>query len=300
MTNKPSWSSLLLLLLLTIFSSSSTSFAFLLPSPHSSSLLQRPQQRPHAAARTSGQTTMKAGAGWALLFDCDGVLADTERDGHRPAFNLAFKQKGIECEWDVELYGKLLEVGGGKERMTAHWNKVGWPKGYEGEAERKALVQDLHLLKTKLFMDYIEAGKMPLRPGVLRVVDAAIEAGIPLGVCSTSNDKAVRTLVHVLMGEDRAAKFQIFAGDIVPKKKPSPDIYLLAKDKMGLDPARTLVVEDSHIGLTAAKAAGMKCVVTKSSYTQKEDFAAADRILEELGESTGGVPFEDLASLALK
>ncbi len=246
-----------------------------------------------------GAATNKAG--WALLFDCDGVLADTERDGHRPCFNLAFKEKGIACEWDVALYGKLLEVGGGKERMTAHWNKVGWPKGYEGEAERKTLVQNLHLLKTQLFMDYISAGKMPLRPGVLRVVDAAIAAGVPLGVCSTSNDKAVRTLVHVLMGEERAAKFQIFAGDVVAKKKPSPDIYLLAKDTMGLDAARTVVIEDSHIGLTAAKAAGMKCVVTKSSYTEKEDFGAADKIVAELGdnEASGGLPFAALAALGL-
>ena len=57
----------------------------------------------------------------AILFDCDGVLADTERDGHRPAFNAAFKDNGINEEWNVERYGKLLETGGGKERMTAHW-----------------------------------------------------------------------------------------------------------------------------------------------------------------------------------
>ena len=185
--------------------------------------------------------------------------------------------------------------------MTAHWNKVGWPPGYDTDASRKELVQELHQLKTKLFMDYIEEGKLPLRPGVLRVVDAAIAAGVPLGVCSTSNDKAVRTLVRVLMGEEREAKFKIFAGDDVPKKKPSPDLYLLAKETMGLDAVHTVVIEDSHIGLTAAKAAGMVCVVTKSSYTQNEDFRAADRVIAELGESEerGGILFEELVALGV-
>lgn len=185
--------------------------------------------------------------------------------------------------------------------MTAHWNNVGWPPGYDTDASRKELVQELHLLKTKLFMDYIEEGKLPLRRGVLRVVDAAIAAGVPLGVCSTSNDKAVRTLVRVLMGKEREAKFKIFAGDVVPKKKPSPDIYLLAKETMGLDAAHTVVIEDSHIGLTAAKAAGMVCVVTKSSYTENEDFRAADRVIAELGESEekGGISFEELVALGV-
>lgn len=185
--------------------------------------------------------------------------------------------------------------------MTAHWNKVGWPLGYDSDAKRQDLVRELHMLKTNLFMNYIEEGKLPLRPGVLRVVDAAIAAGVPLGVCSTSNDKAVRTLVRVLMGEERMSHFQIFAGDVVPKKKPWPDIYLLAKEQMGLDAGRTVVIEDSHIGLTAAKAAGMKCLVTKSSYTANEDFMAADRVVEELGkeEAGGGVSFKDLEALGL-
>ncbi len=117
-------------------------------------------------------------------------------------------------------------------------------------------------------------------------------------MCSTSNEKAVSTLVRVLMGPERAAKFQIFAGDVVQKKKPSPDIYLLAKDTLGLDPRRTVVIEDSEIGLAAAKAAGMKCVVTKSSYTKEEDFAKADRVLDELGDGSGALPFDALVTLA--
>ena len=253
--------------------------------------------RRHSAAYVTASSTV-VHAEFNLLFDCDGVLADTERDGHRVAFNKAFVEKGIvedENYWTVELYGKLLETGGGKERMTAHWNTVGWPAGYEDREAQQELVKSLHLRKTELFNEMITAGQIPLRPGVLRLVDEAIEAGVPLGVCSTSNEKAVTNIVETLMGPERRAKFQIFAGDVVEKKKPSPDIYLLAKDTMGLDAARTMVIEDSHIGLRAAKGAGMNCVVTKSSYTAGEDFQMADAIVPELGDNyASGVTLEKL------
>eukprot|EP00617_Octactis_speculum_P016433 CAMPEP_0185771502 /NCGR_PEP_ID=MMETSP1174-20130828/64341_1 /TAXON_ID=35687 /ORGANISM="Dictyocha speculum, Strain CCMP1381" /LENGTH=242 /DNA_ID=CAMNT_0028457385 /DNA_START=162 /DNA_END=890 /DNA_ORIENTATION=- len=240
---------------------------------------------------------MSTGDNFAILFDCDGVLADTERDGHRVAFNTAFKENNLDTEWSVELYGELLSVGGGKERMTAHWNKVGWPAEYESDESRRELVKSLHLRKTDLFNEMICEGIIPLRPGVLRVVDEAISAGVPLGVCSTSNDKAVTNLVLTLMGPERRSKIQIFAGDVVEKKKPSPDVYLLAKETMGLDAGSTMVIEDSHIGLQAAKGAGMNCLVTKSSYTANEDFSVADKIVEELGDEPG-VSVESLMALA--
>lgn len=153
-----------------------------------------------------------------LNSDMDGVLADTERDGHRPAFNQAFQESGINSEWDVERYGKLLEVGGGKERMTAHWNEVGWPSNIL-RTQREEKVKELHLRKTDIFMDMINEQKIPLRPGVLRVIDEAIAAGVKLAVCSTSSEKAVRNLVSTLMGPERTAKFSVFAGDMVQKKK---------------------------------------------------------------------------------
>jgi HAD superfamily hydrolase (TIGR01509 family) len=218
----------------------------------------------------------------AILFDCDGVLADTERDGHRKAFNQAFAEKNLDVDWGVDRYGVLLEVGGGKERMTAHWNEVGWPESIPEET-RKDMVLELHLRKTDIFMDLIDQGKIPLRSGVLRLVDEAIAADVQLAVCSTSNEKAVSNLLSTLMGNARAAKFQIFAGDMVKAKKPAPDIYNLAVDTMGLDKSRCVVVEDSHIGLGAAKAAGISCIVTKSSYTAGEDFTGANLIVDELG-----------------
>lgn len=229
----------------------------------------------------------------AILFDCDGVLADTERDGHRPAFNQAFSENNIEEEWSVERYGVLLETGGGKERMTAHWNEVGWPDVI-AENARQDKVLELHLRKTDIFMDFIDAGKIPLRAGVLRLVDEAIANDVRLAVCSTSNEKAVSNLVSTLMGPERAAKFQIYAGDMVKAKKPAPDVYNMAVEKMGLDKTRCAIVEDSHIGLGAALAAGISCIVTKSSYTGNEDFTGADMIVEELGDD---VTLETLTSL---
>ena len=168
-----------------------------------------------------------------------------------------------------------------------HRNDVGWPAGYEDAAAQQELVKSLHLRKTGLFNELINAGAIPLRPGVLRLVDEAIAAGVPLAVCSTSSEAAVTNIVSTLMGPERRAKFSIYAGDMVAHKKPAPDVYLLAKDAMGLDPAKVVVIEDSHIGLQAAKGAGMRCLVTKSSYTGGEDFALADRVVDKLGDEGG-------------
>lgn len=235
-----------------------------------------------AASRSVGLRARPLAAFDALLFDCDGVLADTEPDGHRVAFNAAFKEKGFDDVWSVERYGELLETGGGKERMTAYWNEGGWPAGYGDDGARSELVKELHLRKTELFNGLIEAGKIPLRNGVLRLIDEALAAKVPVGVCSTSSEKAVSNLVRVLMGDERADAIPIFAGDVVANKKPAPDVYLLAATKMKLEPANCVVVEDSSIGLAAAKAAGMKCIVTKSSYAFREDFTGADRVVADL------------------
>jgi len=233
----------------------------------------------------------------AILWDMDGVLADTERDGHRPAFNKAFAENNLDTEWDVEQYGGLLEVGGGKERMTAHWNAVGWPSAIP-ENNRAEKVKELHLRKTDIFMDMINDGNIPLRPGVLRIIDDAIASGLKLAVCSTSNVKAVTNLVNTLMGEERAAKFRIFAGDMVKRKKPAPDVYNMAVEEMGLDKSTCVIVEDSGIGLGAAVAAGIRCIVTKSSYTAGEDFSAADMVVDELGDDPDtGVTLETLRGL---
>jgi HAD superfamily hydrolase (TIGR01509 family) len=218
----------------------------------------------------------------ALILDCDGVLADTERDGHRIAFNRAFAAKGYAIEWDVELYGKLLEIAGGKERMKHYFDSYGWPGGI---CDKDALIKDLHKLKTDLFMQIIESGELPLRPGVARLVDEAIAANIGLVVCSTSNERAVNLVVERLLGPQRKAHFAtILAGDVVTKKKPDPEIYNLASQRLNLAPSECVVVEDSRNGLLAAKAAGMYCIVTTNGYTKYEDFSEADLVVSELGD----------------
>eukprot|EP00290_Baffinella_frigidus_P006144 CAMPEP_0180136504 /NCGR_PEP_ID=MMETSP0986-20121125/11549_1 /TAXON_ID=697907 /ORGANISM="non described non described, Strain CCMP2293" /LENGTH=317 /DNA_ID=CAMNT_0022077573 /DNA_START=59 /DNA_END=1012 /DNA_ORIENTATION=- len=214
-----------------------------------------------------------------LLFDCDGVLADTERDGHRVAFNMAFKEAGLkvgeqDMEWGEDLYGRLCEIGGGKERMVGYWDKIGYPGDWDMAAK-------LHKRKTEIFGDLIQAGKIPLRNGIIELVDEAIAADVRICVCSTSNEKAVQKIVD-LMGPERASKIRIFAGDCVPRKKPSPDIYNLARETFAARPEDCVVIEDSRIGLAAALAADMTCIITKSTYTKDEDFEGADHVVDDL------------------
>ena len=231
----------------------------------------------------------------ALIFDCDGVLVDTERDGHRVAFNAAFKAIGWTTEWSVERYGELLTTAGGKERMRRHFDEKGWPVP---EAERDAAIASLHKLKTDLFMELIESGALPLRAGVARIVDEAITAKLKIAVCSTSNERAVQSVVDKMLGAKRSQHIKVFAGDIVAKKKPDPAIYELAAQDLGLDPKKCVVVEDSNNGLRAAKSANMNCIVTISSYTADEDFKLADRVVSELGDLPNRVvTLADLRSL---
>nr|XP_027123850.1 CBBY-like protein isoform X3 [Coffea arabica] len=175
----------------------------------------------------------------ALMFDCDGVLVDTEKDGHRISFNDTFAEKELGVTWDVDLYGELLKIGGGKERMTAYFNKVGWPeKAPKSEEERKEFIASLHKRKTELFMALIEKKMLPLRPGVAKLIDQALDNGVKVAVCSTSNEKAVTAIISFLVGPKRAEQIQIYAGDVVPRKKPDPAIYLLASSTLGVDPSR--------------------------------------------------------------
>ncbi|MDT8302157.1 MAG: HAD family hydrolase [Sedimentisphaerales bacterium] len=218
----------------------------------------------------------------ALIFDCDGVLVDTERDGHRVAFNQAFAKKGLNIEWDVQLYGNLLEVAGGKERMRHYFNTNQWP---DNITDKDVYIKELHKLKTDCFMQIIESSQLPLRPGVARLVDEAIADSVTLAVCSTSDERAVTQVVERLLGPERRTHFAaIFAGDVVSKKKPDPEIYNLAACKLNLEPARCVVVEDSRNGFLAAQAAGMHCIVTTNGYTEHEDFSQADLVVSELGD----------------
>jgi HAD superfamily hydrolase (TIGR01509 family) len=218
----------------------------------------------------------------ALIFDCDGVLVDTERDGHRVAFNRAFAETGLDVNWSMEKYRGLLKIAGGKERMRFWFDTNGWPEQISAKDE---LITRLHLLKTRFFMELVEAGRLPLRPGIMRIVDEAVANRIRMAVCSTSNEKSVNLIVEKLLGAERKACFNgIFAGDIVSRKKPDPEIYRLCATELNLHPQNCFVVEDSRNGLLAAKGAGFRCLITSNDYTKDEDFNEADLVVDELGE----------------
>lgn len=220
----------------------------------------------------------------AIFFDQDGVIIDTERDGHRVSFNETFKEFGYDVEWDVDYYHELLQIPGGKERMKYHLQKRGFGKPV-AEEEVDDLIKALHKRKTTLFIELIESGKLPLRPGIHRFMQEGMAAGLVLGVCTTSNERAAHAIAFNIL-KDIQFEF-VLAGDIVSKKKPDPEIYNLALEKTGLKPEECLVIEDSHNGVLAGKAAGMHVVATTNHYTEKEDLSAADIIVSCLGDPDG-------------
>jgi len=220
----------------------------------------------------------------AIFFDQDGVIIDTERDGHRVAFNETFKEFGFNVEWDVDYYHELLQIAGGKERMKHHLHTRGFGVPIKPEEEDE-LIQRMHKRKTEIFIEMVESGRLPLRPGVRRFMHEAMEAGLILGVCTTSNERAAHAIAYKILSD---VKFDfVLAGDIVSKKKPDPEIYLLALQKAGLKPDECLVIEDSRNGVLAAKAACMHVVATTNVYTEKEDLSEADIIVTCLGDPDG-------------
>ena len=220
----------------------------------------------------------------AIIFDQDGVIIDTERDGHRVAFNKTFKEFGFEFEWDVNYYHELLQVAGGKERMRHHLHTKGFGREVKPEEEDE-LIKALHKRKTEIFIELIKEGALPLRPGIKRIMKEAMNRGLKVGICTTSNEKAAYVVAYGILKD---IKFDfVLAGDVVEKKKPDPEIYLLGLKKGCLKAEECIVVEDSRNGLLAAKAAGMNVVVTTNHYTEKEDLREADIIVNCLGDPDG-------------
>ena len=222
----------------------------------------------------------------ALVLDCDGVLADTERDGHRLAFNETFAEVGLPVKWSEGEYAVKLKIGGGKERMASLLTDEfvranGLPSDPDGQKE---LLADWHRRKTARYKEMVFGGRLPARPGIRRIVEDALSAGWTLVVASTSAEESVRAVLEHAVGRANAARFAVFAGDIVPAKKPDPAIYELALERLSIGPGDAIVIEDSRNGLLAAVAAGLRCVVTVSSYTTEEDMREAVLVLTSLGD----------------
>jgi HAD superfamily hydrolase (TIGR01509 family) len=216
----------------------------------------------------------------ALIFDVDGTLADTEKHGHRVAFNSVFSEMGFSWNWDEKLYGELLKVTGGTERILYY------AKNYTDEPMEKIvnIVKEMHRRKNKIYEEILMQGEIQFRPGVRRLIEEISEAGILSAIATTTTPENV----HSLFSGERADLLKRFsfigAGDIVPRKKPDPAIYNYVLNMLGISPDEAIAVEDSCNGIKSAMGADIKTIITVNDYTKDDIFDGALQVLSDLGE----------------
>lgn len=232
----------------------------------------------------------------ALIFDVDGTLAETERDGHRVAFNRAFSAMGLDWYWDEDLYGKLLDVAGGKERLRYYLTDFN--TDFDHGDDLDGLIAKLHAEKTKHYVELLESHAIGLRPGVLRLMNEARDAGLRLAIATTTTPENVTALVKSTLGEEALGWFDcIAAGDIVPAKKPASDIFDYCLEQIGIAADECLAFEDSGNGVRSSCAAKIPTIVTSNNYTRDDDFTGAICVVTDLGEPDE--PCEHIAGQAI-
>ncbi|WP_428087241.1 HAD-IA family hydrolase [Candidatus Thioglobus sp.] len=223
-----------------------------------------------------------------LIFDVDGTLANTERDGHLVAFNLAFKELDLDWSWSHELYHELLNVTGGQLRIKHYVNNY---KPDFAVEDLNAFAASVHGLKTQIYVRLVNAGKIPLRPGVKRLFIEARAAGLRMAIATTTTPANVDALITNTLGKEALGWFEVIgAGDVVPNLKPAGDIYTYVLEQMSVDADKCLAFEDSYNGIISATQAGLKTLITVNEYTNTHEFKGACAVLNHLGEVNQ--PFE--------
>jgi len=209
-----------------------------------------------------------------ILFDLDGVVADTE-DLHRQAYNLTFEEAGVPVRWTEKDYRDRLLMSGGSKLRT-----IEIPAEIVGA---ESFLKGLYGRKRHFYLELLRTAPLPPRPGVVRLVTQALKAGVLLAAASTCAKEGARAILERVLGDDLTARFKtVKAGDDAKKRKPAPDIYLLAIEGLGVSASRCVAIEDSRHGMLAAKAAGLWTLVTPSQYTRGDDFSEADLVVEDL------------------
>jgi len=219
----------------------------------------------------------------AIIFDVDGTLAETERDGHRIAFNRAFSDAGLDWNWDEALYGKLLAVTGGKERIRYFLSDFNTDFSFDGDIDE--LILRLHASKTNYYVELLKSKAIALRPGVSRLIKDIRDAGLRVSIATTTTPANVTALISSTLGIEALDWFDcIAAGDIVPAKKPAPDIFEYCLQEIGLAANECLVFEDSSNGVLSSCAANIPTIVTLNNYTQNDDFSGAVTVIDQIGD----------------
>ena len=227
-----------------------------------------------------------AGALKALVWDVDGTLAETERDGHRVAFNGAFEALGVPWRWDEVRYGQLLHVTGGRERLLH--DMASQPAAPVGTAQREDLAGRLHRLKNTLYARIVADGQIALRPGVAELMADCHAAGVPMAIATTTSRSNVEALLVAHLGPHWESGFgAVVCAEDAPRKKPDPQAYLEVLRRLGRSPSEVLALEDSSPGVQACRAAGVPVVVTRSVYFAQADTTGALAVGPGLGSVAG-------------